>query len=246
MRACAAFVSATAIASAAVLLGVVPEGRAGEASPHTRLYRDDEMPPFPNVFETSLGEQLTLNGVPIRASLFTTTQVVDRVRDFYVDAFEGRGLVVQRSRAGKGWSLVSADPLSATTRVVAIQQQGNETMVFCAVLPLEASPGRVLPREDPDVPFDEESVGAIDVSSLGDNGGRVVSYEELRPATEVEALLVRALTGRGWVARGRNETRGGFVLRYRRPGWTATVSFRQPRADVPITGVVFQLAREES
>jgi hypothetical protein len=244
LRGAASVLIAAALMAVGLGIGDAPGTRAEERRAPTRLFEEGEMPSFPNAFEFPLAERLTLNGSLIRTSYFVTSKHPEEVREFYRHAFEQSGLRTHIFGKEEESSIVAIDGEQGTTRVVAIRGSKEETWVFPTVLPTRATPVQISPGVDDEVPFDEDSVGALDVNSQGAESSRTVVYQEVRTIDVVEPRITSTLGRRNWVLHQRNQLREGVMLRFTRRGEDAVVGLQQG-GGMPFTGVIIQFSTEE-
>jgi hypothetical protein len=235
---------AAGLMALALKLGEVPEVQAAPYSA-PRLYAEGEMPSYPNVLEFPLGDGLKINGVPIRASYFTTDKPAEEVRDFYREAFKKKGLFVRETTSKEGFTVTGAAGGAFATSSVIITRSGSGAQVFPAILPVEASPLRLLPGEDVDVPFTKDSIGVLDVGSTGIGGGRNVVYQEMQKISVVEPRLTSDMQKRGWRLADRREIKDGLALQFRKGARRAFVAMQAYSGGMEGTGLAFQFDQEE-
>jgi hypothetical protein len=175
--------------------------------PERPLYAPGEMPSFPGTHEYPLGDNLSLNQTPIRASYFETDRSPEAVAQYYLSAF-GPGTKIQRN--GKDIAVVRTSFGSATTNTVLIRPEGRSTYVFPSIYPVAAAPFRISPAIDSEIPFDSDSVAAVDLRAS--EGGRVVTYQQMQSADAAEKRYVEAMAQRGYRVTDRKQIKGGTVL----------------------------------
>jgi hypothetical protein len=205
----------SAILAAGIFAGGLAVGQFGGAQaaavpvwPERPLYAPGEMPSYPSAREHSLGDGLTLNQSPIRASYFQTDRSPETVAQFYLSAF---GPDARLQRHGKDLAVVLTSFGSATTRTVLITSQNGVTYVFPSVYPVAAAPFRLAPDPDAEIPFDSDSMAAVDLRS-GAEHGRVVSYQEMVPVDTAEKRYVETMAQRGYRLSNRQAMKGGTLL----------------------------------
>src|SRR4051812_8596281 len=91
VRTGAALLMAAAVVAGGIELGA-PGTPAAVASTNAEPYWDGaEMPEYPGSLEFPMGEDLAVNGVPLRMSFFESDDPPARIRDHYLDAFDRAG-----------------------------------------------------------------------------------------------------------------------------------------------------------
>lgn len=199
---------AVALLAFAMVAGSLQLGSSDEPLAHAAsgrfspFYAEDELPAFPNALEYPLGDDLSVNGVPVRLSHFTTRTSAIEVRDFYLREFEAREVPTKlvRTKDG-GFSIAGMIAGGRAQAVVVIAPGESETDVFPSVYPFTLSEAEIAETvPDDDVPFSD---GAVAIMKIADQGkGDVVTYQE--PLLSMNAAVAHVKTqmsARGWTIR---------------------------------------------
>jgi len=229
----------------ALFFGTPPRSNAiSRQSGLPRLFAPGEMPEFPGVFETSLGEDLSLNGVPLRISTFVTDQIPERVVQFYRSELSRLAMPAEERWTVDGCVLTLVLPGSGTTRNIVVRREGNHTRVFAALLPFTASPLRLFPAPDEEVPYGPASLAAMEVDDRGHSRrGRTAIFHE---AARIERVRARV---NDWMASHHWSSVRDYAppdqLHYRRGTERAEVRLKSFKAEPPMTSVIYQAKRDD-
>ena len=196
---------AVAILAFAVVAGSLQLGSTDEPLAHAAsgrfspYYADDELPAFPNALEYPLGESLSVNGVPVRLSHFSTRTPAIEVRDFYLREFEARGVPTRVVKSADGGYSVSGMVAGGAAQAVVVIAPGEQaTDVFPSIYPFALSEAELAATvADEDVPFSD---GAVAIMKIADQGkGDVVTYQEpLLSMNQAVGHVKTQMTARGW------------------------------------------------
>jgi len=181
---------------------------------------------YPGARELPLGDDLRLNGVPLRATYFVTRDPAVRVASFYRQALARAGLHVSEVLAPGNVTLLGLTPSGEARFSVSIHAQAERTLVFPSraaaeklALPPTARPGSAVPVYP----------GATGLTALTarDHGGvtETVVYRDRAGLARNLEYFRTEMARRGWRVDERvTGVRGPTaVLRFRRDGRTCTV-----------------------
>jgi hypothetical protein len=196
---CAVVLLGLGLVAAAVELGGSGEQRAVASPPMAPYYGDDELPAYPNAGEFPLGDALTVNGLPMRLSHFSTNDTPAQVRDFYLDAFARMGskTTIQKTKDG-GFAVTAMVNGGDGEAVVVIAPHGHSTEVFPSVFPMSADTAEAQVA-DSDVPYSANAVGLLKLGDKADGQGEAVNWQEPLLRLAEGAAFIRDEVGRrGW------------------------------------------------
>lgn len=238
---------AFALVAGSLQLGATDEpvayAASGRFSPY---YSEDELPAFPNALEYPLGDNLSVNGLPMRLSHFSTRTSAVEVRDFYLQEFEARGVSTKVVKtADGGFSLSGMISGGSALAVVVISAAGEETEVFPAIYPFALSEDDIAETvPDEDVPF---SNGAVGIMKIGDQGqGQVVTYQE--PLLSMNAAVEHVKTqmvARGWSIRAAEAGRKLSQIELVRGAQTARINLTPYQSQPTGVSVVAEYGHTE-
>jgi hypothetical protein len=203
----AALIAAVALSDAEVVQAQPPAQPPIDAPP----FAGNALPAYPGAHEAPLGEGWKLNGAPMGLSHGVTRDRSERVRDFYVDWFEGRGQsALVRSFDSGGFAISAEDSSSGVEVTIVVQPSGASTQIFASTLAL-AVPSAL---SAPDLPLTPRAVGLVQLVGRGEGS---VSYEE--PAEALGDLLghlEKGMGDRGWSLERRRADASGGQLAFAR------------------------------
>ncbi|MGI5864661.1 MAG: hypothetical protein ACOX6T_21795 [Myxococcales bacterium] len=194
----------------------------GRFSPY---YSDDELPAYPNALEYPLGDDLSVNGVPVRLSHFTTRASAIEVRDFYLREFAARGVPTKVVKADNGGFTVAGMVAGGAAQAVVVIAPGEtETDVFPSVYPFALSESELADTvPDEEVPFSDAAVAIMKFADKGQ--GEVVTYQEpLLPMNAALDHIKRQMSARGWSLTAAESSRKLARLEFARGGRTARIN----------------------
>jgi len=187
------------LVAVALQLGGTGAQTAVASPPMAPYYNDNELPAYPNVAEFPLGEALTVNGLPMRLSHFTTPDSPAQVRDFYLEAFANMGMrpALHKIKDG-GFSLTATVGSGSGEAVVVISPRGRTTEVFPSIFPLAADTAEAqVPNAD--VPFSPNAVGLLKLGDKADGQGEAVNWQEpLLKVSDAASFIKDEMSRRGW------------------------------------------------
>lgn len=208
-----------AIVAGGLLLGGVRQDleAVGTGDP-MRNYFSHEMPRFPGASESPLGRDLSFNGMPMEISYFQTGRGVGEVRDWYLAVFKKMSLSTSVSEGDGGAVVYGTDTRARIQRIVSIQQRGDGTFVFPAIVPLLAIPVITAPT-DGDVAVMDGATGLAQISS-SDYGqaSRLVTWRHTAAVDEVAAAVRARMGDLGWTADEGGASPIGTTLRFVKEG----------------------------
>lgn len=218
-----------AIVAGGLLLGGVRQDleAVGTGDP-MRNYFTHEMPRFPGASESPLGRDLSFNGMPMEISYFQTGKGVGDVRDWYLAAFKKMSLATSVSGGDGGAVVYGTDTKARIQRIVSIQQRGDGTFVFPAIVPLLAIPVITAPT-DGDLAVMDGATGLAQISS-SDYGqqSRLVTWLHTAPPNEVVEAVRAKMVAQGWTADDSGASPIGTALRFVKEGREAVYTiFRE-------------------
>ncbi len=164
-----------------ILLGSDSSGQVAAISQpmNVPLYSTSDMPAYPGSIEYPVGEDLQVNGVPIRLSYYYTKDSVDTVGNFYIKSFRQKGLDPQRTDLAENEVNIYALSNDGEHQFnISIVSEQGQTIVFPSVISVTGelfSDSSV--KATKEIPFSEDAVGVMKVASSRENGS-VVSYFE--------------------------------------------------------------------
>lgn len=196
--------SAIFLLAVGLVWGGLEAGSGGEASavasPPAPYWAPGEMPEYPGGLEYPLGDGIAVNGVPMRITHFEVKANPERVRDFYVDELERRGLFPSvLPGAGRGWTVSALSEDASSQIVVSILEDGRDR---ARVLPSIVSLGSVAPEKSPfeaELPKSENAAGVMETTSRDRPGEATLTYQEPSVPAPATAAHIRAeMVKRGW------------------------------------------------
>ncbi len=190
--------------------------RAQAADP-VRFWAEGEMPQYP-AMEFPLGDGLAVNGVPVRISYYQAKSTVEEVRDFYLQAFEARGLVpIAEPGVQQGWTVTALAEDGRSEIVVPILSQGRgRALVFPSIVPLGSRPSpEATAAFTRDLPLGPGAMGLMVVSAKDKPGEAIVTYQEPTEAALAVAGRIRDELGRaGWTLERFEQARPDGIVRH--------------------------------
>jgi hypothetical protein len=215
-------------------------GRAGRP----RLFSPEEMPQYPGSFEVPLGEDLSLNGTPVRISTFVTDEPPERVARFFREGLRGHAHGPEEEWSADGCVLTLSTPMGGPTRSIVVRREGTHTRVFASLIPFSAAPVRLFPAPTGEVPYGPGSVAAMEVSEGGrPRRGRVAIFHETASRDAVRERVHAWMLAHQWTPLRPYDA--SDQMEFERGIERAKVQMRTVSSPAnPVTSVVFQAADE--
>jgi hypothetical protein len=211
-----------------VLAGAVGAGAvaAAVASVRSELPRaeaalppsfDPFFPPFDRAPIYPMGEDLKVEGVPMRLGYFTARATPKEVTAYYSALWRRQNLTVTGQDGATSAHASGFDGVTGVVHSVSVMAQGERVIAFCSVTSIQADP-RPAAREEP-IPVPEGARFVERTATGGSEGGQAsVTYLADGTRASHEAELKRVLGAQGWqVVEGRTHASAtGETLEFKR------------------------------
>lgn len=204
------------LAAGAFAGGAFSPARAAAGRP-VRAFEEERYDKDPEAGEIAVGDALSVNGQPMRLSIFFTSDPPSRVVSFYAGAFRSRGLLPILT----GVHVSAFDPRDGWQRfITAVPRPDGQTMVMVGATNPRRPPRLLKAPEAAGFPVPEESRGFLayrseDAGSAAETAQFVTSL----PVEGVSAFYRRELAARGWSERAQEAAdhllsfaKGGEIL----------------------------------